>query len=371
MSVSLDFWSKAVTSFLGINIHFIQNDELQCITASLKYVEYPHTAEKILKILEDILKEWSFSGINDPKISAFITDNGSNFVKAFKDLNSEFFNNDDSEEDSHNSADEMESSILPSISNIRIGCMDHALVNNLKSAISKSSELNSLLDSVKNMVTKIKYNGKSSDFLKSKQEAISLPPKTRWLYHFELVSKFLQIKASIDHCCESILLIDSIPLTKTKVLENVQTILRYYKDCTELLQYSNSQTLSNVIPVLFGLESHLKNYVELECQLISNFSKNLLSDYKTRFKHVIDPKCSNFQIKYCLATFLDPETRFYLSNLYELNSTAINFIKNKFTDYNDCMEVIRPSGKLSKFCEKISFPVIANTKSTIETEIEL
>ena len=63
-----------MTSFLGMNIHFIQNDHLETVTASLKHVEYPHTAEVILEIFNQILQEWSFTGVNDPRISAVITD---------------------------------------------------------------------------------------------------------------------------------------------------------------------------------------------------------------------------------------------------------------------------------------------------------
>ena len=111
-----------------------------------------------------------------------------------------------------------------------------------------------------------------ADYLKANNESISLPPKTRWLYNFEMVTKFLAIKPLIDHCCDSILIIDSLSLSKTLILEKALAILGYYKECTELLQYSKSQTLSNVIPVLIGLESHLENFKASENKIISNFS---------------------------------------------------------------------------------------------------
>jgi len=53
---------------------------------SLKYIAYPHTAEKICELLVNIIKMWNL----EYKTTSITTDNRSNIIKAAKLLKEEF-----------------------------------------------------------------------------------------------------------------------------------------------------------------------------------------------------------------------------------------------------------------------------------------
>ena len=53
-------------------------------TLAVKRFPYPHTAERILQLTRDVLREWE---IDIMRLSIILTDNGSNMVAAFREAN--------------------------------------------------------------------------------------------------------------------------------------------------------------------------------------------------------------------------------------------------------------------------------------------
>ena len=102
VSICWDIWSnKGLTSsYLGITAHFFSRNDHRChiVTLSICRLHTTHTAANIHKVVDEILEEWD---IAPDKVSAVITDNGSNMVAAFKaTLNTTEEDDDVEEEDS-------------------------------------------------------------------------------------------------------------------------------------------------------------------------------------------------------------------------------------------------------------------------------
>ncbi|CAH1106494.1 unnamed protein product [Psylliodes chrysocephalus] len=79
-----DIWSSKNRSFMGSTCHWIDTDSLQRKSVALACRRLPgtHSFDKIGEMFEEIYTEF---GLNWTKTLAKITDNGSKFVKAFKE----------------------------------------------------------------------------------------------------------------------------------------------------------------------------------------------------------------------------------------------------------------------------------------------
>ncbi|MES1906528.1 MAG: hypothetical protein MHPSP_004476, partial [Paramarteilia canceri] len=127
----------------------------------------PHTAKEVLDKTDKLLREWKIDGINDPRIVSFVTDNGSNMVKAFEKLIFEYSALEDPDtqasetelkeqeegEDDHYDIDKL--NVVNELSK-RIPCIDHCISNNFKSGIKATAQIKDTLDKTVQIVVKIK-----------------------------------------------------------------------------------------------------------------------------------------------------------------------------------------------------------------------
>lgn len=82
VATTTDAWSANNRSFLGVTVHWIDQDTLQIQSAALgcRRIIGRHTFDVLAGMLEDIHKDFKIQN----KVSLTTTDNGSNFVKAFQ-----------------------------------------------------------------------------------------------------------------------------------------------------------------------------------------------------------------------------------------------------------------------------------------------
>ena len=64
------------------------------MTLACRTFPTPHTAKNVYQLVTDILQEWE---IPNGKISAIVTDNGSNMVAAFKYISADSVDDDDAD----------------------------------------------------------------------------------------------------------------------------------------------------------------------------------------------------------------------------------------------------------------------------------
>ncbi|CAG7720846.1 unnamed protein product [Allacma fusca] len=91
LSLKLDFASRHHRSFLAINVQYCHKDKLCVSTLAVKELHYRHTSDNIIQTLSEVLEEFD---LRKGQIYSATTDNGSNFVKAFSDLDQEDTNAD-------------------------------------------------------------------------------------------------------------------------------------------------------------------------------------------------------------------------------------------------------------------------------------
>ncbi|XP_046382586.1 uncharacterized protein LOC124153461 isoform X1 [Ischnura elegans] len=85
MTSTADIWSTKHRSFLGVTAHWINDETLTRESAVLSCVRFKgtHDYKNIADTLHNIFISF---GLNNEKVATMITDNGSNFVKAFKEF---------------------------------------------------------------------------------------------------------------------------------------------------------------------------------------------------------------------------------------------------------------------------------------------
>lgn len=97
------------SSYLGITAHFYSTKDHRrhSVTLAMRRMPQTHTSNNIHEIVESVLEEWD---IPSSKISATITDNGSNMIAAFRPQILEPENDDNTEEnqDTEESGDDAE-----------------------------------------------------------------------------------------------------------------------------------------------------------------------------------------------------------------------------------------------------------------------
>jgi hypothetical protein len=81
-----DVWSTSKRSYMGVTVHWIDTVSFDRCSAALACRRFKgkHTYDRIAELLYDINNEF---GLSHNKIMATVTDNGANFVKAFKEFN--------------------------------------------------------------------------------------------------------------------------------------------------------------------------------------------------------------------------------------------------------------------------------------------
>lgn len=108
-----DIWSTKTKSFIGVTVHWLDaNLKRQSQLLACRRFAGRHTFDRIASILFDINKEF---GLRTSQIVATVTDNASNFVKAFKEFSVELILpslSDDDEDDSESEDSGYEQSML-------------------------------------------------------------------------------------------------------------------------------------------------------------------------------------------------------------------------------------------------------------------
>ena len=296
VAICTDIWSrKGMTqSFLGITAHFFtKSDHRRCVaTLAVRVLPSPHTADRIEELVRNVLQEWD---IPIGKISAILTDNGSNMIAAFKEwVHSRGGGSEEEEEDSSQSPDaspsgetsddadseedpdtfdqtstssdatkemedfdqqELEHDIAFSDQK-RLGCFSHTL----QLVVHKFDTMQSskrALQSARRIVKKFSKSVKANEKLISRcgLKLISDCP-TRWNSTHAMISRLLAVRPHLTEVLHE-LEIDNLPNSEWKVLENYRDLLEPFMKYTALIGAEEYTTLSMVVPILMELKYHL------------------------------------------------------------------------------------------------------------------
>lgn len=102
IAFTTDLWTKKglTSSYIGVTTHFFssKDDSSHYPMIAVRRIHHPATGENIRSLFEEIIAEW---GIPADKVMAVVTDNGSNVIKAFKELvvEADQYSSDDKEDE--------------------------------------------------------------------------------------------------------------------------------------------------------------------------------------------------------------------------------------------------------------------------------
>ena len=364
INITTDLWSKKgmTASFLGITAHFYADHKRHNITIAVKEMPSPHTADNILSVVNDVLTDWN---IPLHKVGNTITDNGSNIMKAFKEMkeeaadevednkqslihSKEFENEADTEDDDENDmegdgaganiidneledfeANEEEHQTTFSGYN-RISCFAH-LLQLVVVQFDKVKPFQKVLQKAKKLVAKFNKSGKATEKLIAlKHKKLVSDSPTRWSSTFLLLERLLEIKDGVCQVVEE-LEWNNLQTSEWKKIENIVELLQPFAEYTTLCCGESYTTLSAVVPVILELNCHLHEIQKKPgmCPI----AKVLQKEMHRRFDRYIDPSTDSFDGLHIAATLLDPEYTYVLSDmLVEEAKYYLTEILNSFVD---------------------------------------
>ncbi|CAI6357243.1 unnamed protein product [Macrosiphum euphorbiae] len=322
-----DIWSSNNKSYMGMTVHFIDKIKIERCSFMLacKRIKYSHNFENIGKLIYEIHTE---NNLNVEKITHTITDNASNFSKAFKVFNDTNTNTivpqkepnilltvgdteilmnewDDDEEEIESSNEEnliinnvevqelhidmyneFDDITLPN----QIRCLSHTLnllavsdSNKAKSNNSYKDLYDDAFDKAHTFWNLLRRSTKALDVVKDiVQCKFPIPVITRWNSFYNSVNKLLQYKSCLNNIFQKL----NIPRLKTKEIEFFEEYVRIMEPIAislDIFQGEKNCFLGVVLPTLFIMSdkiSHLKHCQHLKDTILNNF--------KIRFSYIID-----------------------------------------------------------------------------------
>ena len=365
ISLCADIWSKKGMSaaFLGLTAHCYHREKKQKynVTIAVRRFESPHTAERVTRMVDNILDEWK---IPFYKVFRILTDNGSNMLAAFKqDLQ---LRNDDelmddtlgleiidvtdednesneitegeetaaedafialgqNQQDHSANYEECESQHDINLASYqRVSCFIHTL-QLVVHTYDKSSHLRSTMTKAQKVVHKINKSVKATEMLikKARKKLVNACP-TRWSSTFLMITRLLELKSSVISVCED-LGWECLSSYQWKQLESIEFLLKPFAQYTTLTSGEENTTISIVIPVLLELEMHLKDEIEKKSNATMTIAKKMLENLKQRFAYATDVRDSKFDPIFVTATFLNPAYKAILEDVQV--RAAIRYLK--------------------------------------------
>lgn len=318
---ALDIWSSKKRSFIGVTVHWIK-DDLRRASVALACQRFKgvHSYDRLSEIIQEINADFN---LNSNKIVASVTDNGSNFVKAFQTFgvklsNVELIDTDkqfqgsQSTEDSSESDDEETTPLNPEdmhLLPVHLRCCAHTLslcattdANKVLSAQNTTlSDMHAAIMKKCNVLWKAAARPKSAEIIQDVlQHTLSRPGETRWNSLFDSLKQIQSIKE------KSLLLHRSLNI-KNVIKENEFEYIKEYLICAapvaealDIMQSETNTYYGIVMPCLLALRKKL-----LKIERRNNFAycKPLIEAYRqgveNRFKKFFDvttPEAENAAI---------------------------------------------------------------------------
>ncbi|CAG5000632.1 unnamed protein product [Parnassius apollo] len=239
LALTADMWSNQnMDCFLTVTIHFFNQNILKSYVLTTCDVPTSHTGENLAEIMTDLLTEWKILG----KISAIVTDNGTNMVK------------------------------MCNLLGIRhMPCFAHTLNLTLDDSM-KLSQVEDITNKCKAIVKFFKKSSVGWRALKLAQKERnpdSTPLKliqevsTRWNSTFYMMKRILQLSDILALVCRKLdQAPDYLTASEEEAGREVINILEIFEEATKLVSADQYPTSSLVIPLICGLFEKL-NTIEI------------------------------------------------------------------------------------------------------------
>lgn len=333
-----DIWSAKKRSFLGVTCHWIGND-LSRHSAALACKRFAgvHSYDRIAELLENI--HLSF-GLKEDKIMATVTDNGSNFLKAFKEFgvkvssnliaksvdSSELCTNDNDEQEPTETADsssdedeeDKDEVILPTFKSIvavstpseeedeedtlqiqlpkHQRCASHTInliaVTDTKNAINSNTALRKRHTNVLNKCSllwnKSSYP-KSAEIIKGfLGHYLSYPGVTRWNSLFDALTQLLKDKDKLNQLFVKLNVKQSFNDSELLYLEEYCKVMTPLAHALDILQGERNIYYGYLIPCIASVTVKLNKLQKENLHLVEPILKACVDGIQRRFSNFVN-----------------------------------------------------------------------------------
>ncbi|XP_046401097.1 uncharacterized protein LOC124167254 isoform X2 [Ischnura elegans] len=308
MTSTADIWSTKHRSFLGVTAHWINDETLTRESAVLSCVRFKgtHDYKNIADTLHNIFISF---GLNNEKVATMITDNGSNFVKAFKEFGcSEIINIDSDDLPMHEDDSDIEELCIDlNFGSINMACEDleedrflpkhlrcfsHTLsliaTTDLTKILKNSPSLVNRLH--KSVMAKCSYIWNASRRPKSSEIITEIldcslvyPCPTRWNSLFDAVSQIVKLRPKMNDVLRKLDMKQLFSDTEFDYMEEFIACLRPIAQAIDVLQSGNSCFYGQLLPTLFSIRKKLADQLEKPLLYTLYLIPELLTALNTRF----------------------------------------------------------------------------------------
>lgn len=319
-NIVLDIWSQSSNSnsYLGIVAQYFDSHLKRVVNnaiAMLK-IDQPHTAETIAIAFEKFLFD---SKIDKSKILRVITDQGSNMIKAIKDVELTVKTQTDDDQiledvatDTISEDESSDEDLAPEIDYSEAygkftlshtSCAVHIFNSSLKKIFdSKNSKVKEIKKNVLKFVASHTRSVKKTEQFKSYSvKKLVKFGETRWNSFYYVIKRLSAIKEQmIKFTVENDIL---VPF-KWSDIENLENILGEFETQTNALQ-GDFVTISKLINALCKIFRNLNKLIKSK-NIFSQDITELKKHLEKKFAFALDPNAFCFDPMYICAAMLDP-----------------------------------------------------------------
>ncbi|KAH7719324.1 hypothetical protein AAVH_13181 [Aphelenchoides avenae] len=356
-------------------------------------IEGVKTAERVRECVNSILHEYL---LKDDDVAFYVTDNGSNLMKAYRDSIEEVHivvsddnadtpgadeaddedsdgeqqsfrrhtpsarvtytdpqieetdcqDDSDQEEDAQAAADVTESEALEREYDAtfakRVSCFDHCLELVLKKVVEKDNKkASSMMRKTRAILRKAKNSSSAKRELRNRcNKSFILPATTRWGSHFMMAERVLEIWKDLNQVwsCKGW---PTFVESHIAYLRSFCRIVEPFHSQLMAMQKDRSVTVSKVYGQIKKLSKHCDKFRN-EVPDAWALAKGIKAELLKRFGVYIDPKMVGFNPHYAVAATLDPSQAF----LVDMDSDIVSRLLLDRIGHDDVQEVVSDTESL-------------------------
>ena len=319
VSTTADVWTSQRRSYLGMTVHWIDDKSLKRQKAAIACIRITgrHTYDILAAKIEEIHRSFGLHG----KISATVTDNGSNFVKAFTSFSVQETEHDNDDEISMVDDDgvvpdddveftDLHSLMIPDQDDDDLTqveyelpphqrCASHTLnlvasadveKHLLSSSLSKSLYRNSF-GKCTTLWNKTRRSTLAADKMTEKlKRKLLVPSPTRWNSYFDAVSRVIENPSSVlNEFCNDIG-VRSFSEKELAFLKEYCVVLEPLSKGLDILQGEDRCYYGTLLPTLHTIIKKTKAEIPNLSVATTGFAYAIESSIKRRFENVFDSK---------------------------------------------------------------------------------
>ncbi|KAG8201334.1 hypothetical protein JTE90_016811 [Oedothorax gibbosus] len=298
LCTTADIWSSGKRSFIGVTAHWIdENNERRSTALACSRVKGSHTYDRIATTLHGINCKY---GLSPEKIVATVTDNGSNFIKAFrvfghhlKSTNVE----DNCDEELDNRCEEdyelwvsVDDDVVTALP-FHLRCCAHTLAlcasSDVHNAIKSNSGLLSLHESAMkkcNILWRISNRPKTAEVLEQIiGRSLPRPTETRWNSLYDSLKVIVAVKCHIEEINQKLHMTCSFSDEELTYLEEFVKCSKPVAEAIDILQGDKEAYYGSLLPTILAVRLKLQKLATSNLQYCRPIATAYLNSVNRRF----------------------------------------------------------------------------------------